>query len=288
MDPQLIDFNARFTQDYFAWCKKHPEIAKDEEKMNDLFFDMYDAWLDQPKKWLGNRSPNQYFDEIQDPQMIVSMLIEYVRAEIELPDPFMRSILEHKEEVYPILYHILLTDDAEEITSEELLNLQGHIISIITEMQMKHPYERYIAKLRELNEDSLFAEEATTALEEAGSEIKELLLEAYPSCQGYARLCVLDLLSECGPDAKIFEILMDEFTRPDADRAFLSECIARFADPGAMPYLKKALDNPELEYSIFREIKNAIEAISGEEIEERDFAGDQLYDFLASQDEDEK
>jgi len=285
MDPQLIDYNARFAEDYFKWCGKHPEIMRDEEKVADLYFVMFDAWLDKPKKWLDGLSPNQYFDGIRDARMLVSMMIEYVRAEIERPDPLIRRILEEADEVYPIFLAILDRDKSAEMPAEELQDVQGNVISLITEMQKEHPYERYIQMLEDIREDCYLAEEVTTALGEAGDGIRELLLAAYPNCEGHARLCLMDLLSACGPDEETLHILIEEFQRPGADLAFVSGCLGRYGDAGALPYLKRALDRPDLEYFLFREIKNAIEAISGEEIEERDFTGDQLYDFLAKQDE---
>lgn len=39
-----------------------------------------------------------------------------------------------------------------------------------------------------------------------------------------------------------------------------------------------------MEYYVFLELKNAAEQLSGEEIEDRDFSGDKLYDLLSAQD----
>lgn len=284
MELQLIDFQARFTQDYFSWCKDHPEILEDEEKADDLYFDMLEGWLDQPMKWLGGKSPNAYFDAVKEPEMLVSMLIEYEKAEIELPDPLFRRLLEEKEKVYPMLCHILFANESQDMEREELLDVQAGVISLLTEMELPHPLERYAEKLIHLEEDCAYAEEAAEALGDAGEEAREILLKAYPASRGYGRKCFIDLLSSLSPSDDIREILLDEFAKPDADRAFLAECLGRYGDPAALPVLRRAMEEPELEYYVFLELKNAAEQLSGEEIADRDFSGDKLYDLLSAQD----
>ena len=78
------------------------------------------------------------------------------------------------------------------------------------------------------------------------------------------------------------EILLEEFEAPEADLAFLAECLGRLGDEGALDSLRRAIADDGIQYYEFRELRNAIEAISGQEVPERDFSGDALYDYLAS------
>ena len=86
-------------------------------------------------------------------------------------------------------------------------------------------------------------------------------------------------------EAKL-EILLEEFSAPEADLAFLAECLGRLGDEGALDSLRAAIADDSIEYYEFRELRNAIEAIGGEEIPDRDFSGDALYDYLATAQEE--
>lgn len=288
MQLQVIDFHARFMQDYMQWCQENEELAKDEEHLEERFYDLYDTWMQSPKEWLEGKSPLQYFHEIGDARLYVSAMIEYILEEVELPDPLLHCILERKEEIYPIFLGILYADNLEEkdVTPEQLLEIQGHIVSLLEQMQMPHPYEQYLNILRDLQEDSLFAEEATAALAEAGEQVREQVFEAYAVAQGYAKKCLLDLIAYYSGDARALEILLEEFAAPEADLAFLAECLGRLGDEGALDSLRAAIADDGIEYYEFRELRNAIEAIGGEEIPDRDFSGDALYDYLAAAQEE--
>ena len=183
-----------------------------------------------------------------------------------------------------MLCHILFANESQDMEQEELLDVQAGVISLLTEMELPHPLERYAEKLIHLEEDCAYAEEAAEALGDAGEEAREILLKAYPASRGYGRKCFIDLLSSLTPSDDIREILLDEFAKPDADRAFLAECLGRYGDPAALPALRRAMEEPGMEYYVFLELKNAVEQLSGEEIEDRDFSGDKLYDLLSVQD----
>ena len=58
--------------------------------------------------------------------------------------------------------------------------------------------------------------------------------------------------------------------------------MGRLGDEGALDSLRRAIADDGIQYYEFRELRNAIEAISGQEVPERDFSGDELYDYLAS------
>ncbi len=50
MQLSVIDFNARFLQDYLQWSQGHEELSKDEEKLEEYYYSLYDEWLESPKK----------------------------------------------------------------------------------------------------------------------------------------------------------------------------------------------------------------------------------------------
>ncbi len=174
MQLKVIDFNARFMQDYMQWCQEQEGQEEAQEQMEDQFYELYESWMESPKQWLEGKSPEQYFQEIGDPQMYVSAVIEYVLEEVELPDPLLHCLEEQKKEIYPILLGILNAQKPEDfqLTAEQLLEVQGHAVSLIQQLNLQHPYAQYLKILRELTEECLFAEEATQALAQAGKHSK--------------------------------------------------------------------------------------------------------------------
>ncbi len=282
MELKLIDFNAKFMKAYMQWCVEHPEEAAREETAEELYYTMYEDWLKTPKSWLDGKSPESYFADIGDAQMYVSAWIEYTLEEIELPDPLIDCMLKKKEEVYPILLGILFSKEIAQKTMrpEDLLKVCGHAVRMIALIGKPHPYKRYIALLKEQTEDSLFLEEVAEVLTQAGAALEPLLMDAYAATTGEVKKTVVDVLSHLPSDGTILNMLLGEFAWPDADIAFLAGCLGRLGDERALAPLKAAADKKGLQYYEFKEIRNAVEQISGEEMEKRDFPGDSLYDFL--------
>ncbi len=290
---KLIDFNGRFRRDYLNWCAKHQDIANDEERIDELFYTMYTEWFRRPKQWLQGKTPEQYFEEIGDPRMYVTMMIEYIKEDMELPDPLVTCMEERKAEVYPIIRNILFADREEEISEDALEEVQSHIISLISEMDLAHPYERYIGFLRNKTEESSLLDEASYALLEAEhlADYRESLLDAYRVAAGYGKLCLLDILSSFEGDGEIYDILAEEFQQEEADKGFLAGCLGKLGDSRAIPLLERELERSDLEYMLYRELREAVEMLGGDEVADRDFTGDRDYDFLAGQgwdDEDEQ
>lgn len=135
-----------------------------------------------------------------------------------------------------MLCHILFANESQDMEQEELLDVQAGVISLLTEMELPHPLERYAEKLIQLEEDCAYAEEAAEALGDAGRRRREILLKAYPASRGYGRKCFIDLLSSLSPSDDIREILLDEFAKPDADRRFLQNAWAAMATRRRFPY----------------------------------------------------
>ncbi len=288
----LIDFHAKFTEEYMQWCLQHQQqLQKDETDTDDLYYEMYEAWLDQEKEWLGGASPRGYFADMQEAPMLVSAFMEYIFQEMEVPDPLIERLVQEKDAVYPIFLNILMeqpcAQEDEEISEEELREVRAQIISLIGEMHKPHPYIRYIQLLREQQEDTALAEELTEALMEVCAAYMPQLKDAYGSAEGYARMAFLDLFSRMKGEEEAYSLLMDELKKPEADIAFLANCLGRLGDVRAVEALRELLYRPEIQYYEFKEVKNAIEELSGEEIEEMDFPGDPLYDYLKGEYESE-
>ncbi len=284
---ELIDFQAKFTEEYMQWCLNHQEELKDQETDIDaLYYEMYGKWLEKPADWLGGVSPQDYFLGMRDVRMLVSAFIEYILKDIEVPDPLLEQLFRRAEEVYPIFLNILMEKQSPEITDEQLRQIQAQIIPLIGKMHKPHPYTRYIELLQTQQEDNALAEQLTEALMDVVKSYLPQLLNSYDKTNGYARMALLDLLSYASGENKVYSLFIEALKEPEADIAFLAGCLGRLGDIRAVDKMKKLIYRPKLQYYQFKEIKNAIEELSGEEIEEMDFSGDVLYEYLKNNDKE--
>ena len=73
---------------------------------------------------------------------------------------------------------------------------------------------------------------------------------------------------------------MERFERCDDRRALFASYLAKYGDDRALPALRRAAEDPHVNYLDFVEISSAIEALGGERPAEREFAGDPYYESL--------
>ena len=82
------------------------------------------------------------------------------------------------------------------------------------------------------------------------------------------------------PQPEIYRLLMERFERCDDRRALFASYLAKYGDDRALPALRRAAEDPQVNYLDFVEISSAIEALGGERPAEREFAGDPYYESL--------
>lgn len=289
----IIDFQSRFIKDFISWSKKHPEIAKDDEKLKEAAFLAQAKWYDGKKSWLNGLSPNEYFFNINDAKVYVSLLIKYIEDDISIPDPLMECLVASKDEVYNLLLNILNIENSDDITPDALSDVRAQIISIIEEMCKEHPYSRYIELLLEIIEPCKLSEAISSALESAKDieHIKGLLYSAYIKSSGYSKMLVLDLLCSLpDDDLKTADIVLSELelgSKSEVELGVLAGYEATLMDERSLPLLKAYIEDPSIDYFTYTQLRYALEAITGELIDEKDFSGDADYDKIASLKEDD-
>jgi len=282
---KLIDFEARFTRDFLKWCAKHPEVAKDEQRAADMMPALYEKWRTGKKSWLEGKSPDQYFGEMGDIQVYLSMLTHYLNAEMKPPIPLYDCIIDKKEEAYPILVNIIKMENFPEMTGEQLERVKTEAVHLIAEMDMPHPYEEYLNILSALEGDSALGDEIASTLDQYGDH--EKVLEAYQKAQSpYARECLIDVLSGYSGDEEAFQAVLKYFQDTDDNIAFAASALGRMGDARALPYMKSALEEPFVDYFNYNAIKNALEQIEGVELPDKDFSGDSLYDYMKNMEDE--
>lgn len=282
----IIDFQSRFTKDFISWSNKHPEIAKDEEKLKQAALLAQAKWYAGSKKWLDGLSPNEYFYHIGEAKIYVSMFVKYIEEDIYIPDPLIECLIDGGDEVYNILINIINIENSKDITPDALSDVRAEIISIIEEMQRDHPYSRYISLMLEIEEPCKLSEAISYALESAEEidYVKELLYSAYPISSNYAKMLVLDLLcSMPDEDERTADLVLAELNaNSDVELGILAGYEAILMDERSLPLLKAYIEDPDIDYFTYTQLRYAIEAITGDLMDEKDFSGDADYEKIAN------
>lgn len=275
-DIRVIDINGRFRQDYLLWCSNHKDIAADEERMDEIFADMYDKWFDMPKKWLGDKTPVEYFEDICDAPMYVTLFIEYQKAEVDIPDPLIKCMTDRADEIYPMLLNIINADHSEDMEKDVLEDVQAKTVALIDEMEKPHPVERYIEIARDRTEESSLLDAIALVMEtDPDRSYLEKIRDAYMTASGEGKQVLLEMMSYYEHDEGVFAVLACEFEEDDADVAFLANCFGRLGDERAVPLLEEALKKAEdIDYYTYSALREAIEELGGDEVPEMDFYDD--------------
>ena len=287
---KLFDFDNRFTKDYLRWCTDHPE-ANDPDKLELMIPHMHKQWMNTPKKWLDGLSPVDYFKNIDDIQHYLTLFIEYIKNGISVPEPLLDCIIERKEDAYPTFLNILYSKCPDDMDQETFTDHLAAVVSLINEMDLKHPLTLYVQKLSEAGEFNDFNDEIFETLENNISVpgLKDSILNAYSICtEDYGKKCLLELLSHYSEDDdKIKGLIRDLFSSAEKDDIpFYGSLMIKANDDKALEYLERSIKRKDIDYYTYRTLADLIESLTGEEYyDDRDFTGDEYYEMLISDDE---
>lgn len=285
-----IDFNARFMRDFIAWVNKHPELEEDDDKLEAAAARARAKWFAAKKSWLNGISPNEYFFEIDDAAKLISLLISYIEHDMDIPEPLIDCIIDKGDDAYSLMIDIINLDDTGDISPDALEDVRTYFIDLIEEMQRDHPYSRYVTLLLKITEPGDLSETIMRIFHSAPNTryIRDLLFGAYPLADEYPAMIILDILTDLpDEDGRTSDLLLAAYTGGQIDLDYFATLEQSVGDERALPLLREHLDDADIDYFTYSEIRYAIEAITGELILEREFPGDKDYEKIANLKEDE-
>lgn len=284
----LPDFGTHFAQYIKEWIAKnqdavadHGEYASIEEYIEERGDDLYLEWLEAPADWLDGVAPLQYFDSFSTAQELMECVRWYYKKGIEVPDPLYKAIREHEEEIAPLLHRLMM--DHTEAEALRIFALGGLI-----EFGTKVPWESYLQIMEEHTIENQLSLMAMEELCYAGEEVWPWVLERYEKAGFSARMGLIHVLSgpPAHPQALAYALdLLKEATR-QWDRSILAQVLGRIGDPAAIPTLMETAKLPNLTYLEYIDIRNAVEALDGPPLPEREFSGDPVHEQLRKEPED--
>ena len=153
-------------------------------------------------------------------------------------------------------------------------------ISLLREMESRVPMQRYVDYIAGLDEPDDKGDLCAEALLSMGSEVVGPVLEALAGAHEAGKDIFADILSNYPGDERIYDLLIERFSRCTDRRALYASYLAKLGDDRALEALKAAAQESGVGYLDYVEIVNAIEALGGERPAEREFSGDPYYESL--------
>ena len=269
-----INFDQKFEQYMGVWMKNNAAKYKNNmDIIEGMMPDVYMEFLAKPATWLGGKAPQDYFGQYDDAAQLVDWLCEYERTGVPVPDLLLDRIGELGDAAEAPLLALLdndATPDAAVMTA----------ISLLREIESTAPMQRYIERIAALESPDERADMYAESLQSMGEAVVAPILAALPAAGEMGRDIFADILSNFPGQEESFRLLMERFERCDDRRALFAYYLAKYGDDRALPALRRAAEDPQVNYLDFVEISSAIEALGGERPAEREFAGDPYYESL--------
>lgn len=274
---EILDFDANFAAYSERWMEMNKKKFKNIEQMEDAMPDVYMHWLNSPAAFLDGEAPGMYFTKFDNAGELVRWLQAYLDANVAVPDPLMERISDlGAKSMKPLMR-------AAEDT-ENSVEMRVMALNLLKEIETEGaPLDLCLNIIdhREVEDD--VAEVAAELVVTFGEMCVKPIIGRMGEVSDEARETYLDILCNFPGDEQTFEYLLDAFeTHPDK-RALYASYLGKLGDERAVDALKKALNDPELNYLDYLEIRNAVEML-GETVNiDREFAGDPYYEALKGQ-----
>lgn len=261
---KLYDFDGMFDEKLADYIKRNPR-GYTEKQWEDVIPAMYSKFGDTVIKSIG-KSPNQFYAEQSDEQL-VECLVAHIKKGVPVSEYLCNAIEgRHIEK----LLIPLLNGSEDEISYA--LNLIGVSKTALPE------YMRILTTSE--NED--FRNICVDNVKEFADDVKDEALENYKN--GVQPEYMLEILSRCVVrDERVYDVLIKAFrTADDTNLAMRASYLASYGDERALGYLLEKIEDEDISYADFQELKFAIESLGGTYDKERDFSSDPYYDLIKS------
>lgn len=271
---KCIDFDRQFEAHTRSWMAKNAEKYENNmDVIEGMMPDIYIEFLSTPAQWLDGVTPEAYFDQFDDAQMLVDWMCAYYDEGVPVPDLLLERITALGDGAEKALLALLFTDKSKheaELTA----------ISLLREMESTAPLDQYVAFIASLEEPDEKGDMCAESLLSMGACAVAPILAALDQAKAAGRDIFADILSNYPGDDRIFDLLMERFAHEEDRRALFASYLAKYGDDRALPALKEAAQDDRINYLDYVEIVNAIEALGGERPPEREFSGDPYYESL--------
>lgn len=270
----ILDFDANFTAYLEKWMQMNKNKFKNIEQMEDAMPEVYMRWLNSPAAFLMGEVPAMYFEKYSDPSMLMNWVTEYEAAQVPVPDLLLERISDLGKKSIPALLRCAGDKDNSVQTRMTALNLLKEIDA------GTEPMEICMELIDRREADDELADVCAELMSNMGEAVVGRILERFEAVTDEAKETYLDILANYPGDDRIFTEMLSAFnTHPDKIALYAS-FLGKLGDERAIDALKLQLDDPDINYLDYLELRNAVEMLGGTVDKEREFAGDPYYETL--------
>lgn len=260
---KLIDFDGLFDEKLAEYMQKN--LKKHTEKeWEEVIPKLYLKFGDTMIPALGT-TPKGYYAEMSDEELIATLAAHFEK-DVPVSDFLCREISARRPDgLFPLV---------------ESPNGQLAMLAVNLAEEDERAFPAYF-RILETSGDEELKDAVTDRLKSAADKAKEQALALYK--EGTEKERMLEVLSRCTADDRIFDILMKEFKESPDDIPMHASYLAAYGDPRALPALLEVIDEDDINYLEFQELSYAIEALGGEYTRPRDFSSDPYFLEIQSQ-----
>ncbi len=263
---KILDLDALFDKYIEGYVYSNIGKVKPEE-IEDKIPELYVKFGDEKLKELDGKTPNTYYLQF-DVEQLVACLKKHIQEHVAVSDFLYEAIASNKENEKALAY-ALDQDDVEEEFILYALNMLGEMKSDVA----LNKYLDFIA----WDCSEVVKELATELLGEFAEQVKEQVITAYNESEEGDKTYYVDILSKTKDDDRVFDILMAEFAKHKDNIPLYAAYLSKFGDERALPFLLEAIEDVNIKYADFEELRFAIEALGGNYDKVRDFSADKTY-----------
>lgn len=282
---ELVDFDGLFDKKLTEYMKKNGG-KRTEKEWEDVIPQLYKKFGDTYLPKYGC-TPKQYYARMTDDEL-VDTLCAHLQGCVPVPE-FLCAEAEKRRPAEKILR---LLDSSDEETALYAVHFIG---------DDPLAFDKYFDMLESGEKSEDVENEVAECLKSAADKVKDRALNAYNKYKKQIKIAVggeketnekraeymLEILSRVtlGND-EIFNTLLNAFGENETKIPMRASYLAAYGDERALPVLLKRIENREIGFNEFRELKYAIESLGGEYNEPRSFEHDE--DFLKIEDQSQK
>ena len=286
---ELIDFDGLFDKKLTGYMKKNGG-KRTEKEWENLIPELYRKFGDTFLPKYGC-TPRQYYARMSDDELIET-LCGHLKNGVPVPE-FLCAETE-KRRPTPQILHMLDSGD------EETALYAVHFIGAD-----ELAFDKYFDVLQSGNAGEDVENEITEELKNAADKVKDRAMQTYRLACAAAETAaknnaieerekaekqaeyMLEILSRVSTrDDEVYSALIAAFYADESKIPMRASYLAAYGDERALPVLLKRIENREIGFAEFRELKYAVEALGGEYNEPRSFEHDD--DFIKIENQSQK
>ena len=273
---KILDIDALFDKYISDYVYDNIGKVKPEEIENKIP-DLYVKFGDEKLEELDGKTPNTYYKDFSGEEL-VQMLKEHVESGVSVSDFLCEAITASKDNEDAVCSAI--NGDAPEEFTVYLMNMLG-------QMQSNRAKDKYLEFILWDYSEGI-RELATELLCDMADEVKEQILLELDGVQEEKKINLVEILSHCQKDDRVFNVLVDEFMAHKDKVQIYAGYLSKYGDERALPVLMEAIEQEKISYADFEELRFAIEALGGEYDKPRDFSADKTYKKIFAKENEKK